>query len=160
MFSFNSFLGPDWEWENQDGGAGSIGSVVTVVINGIVLVSKLTSGNSFPISYFSINQIFSFVTKQKKLSALPRFLKIKDYSDIVVEEKIHYDDFDKMVQRKIEPVYLSFFKLTTPEKGLLSYRTVLLFIFTIWMRLTFTYNLIDCLNTITLMHKIYHGIWC
>lgn len=66
MFSFNSFLGPDWEWENQDGGAGSIGSVVTVVINGIVLVSKLTSGNSFPISYFSINQIFSFVTKQKK----------------------------------------------------------------------------------------------
>ncbi|XP_065943600.1 uncharacterized protein [Magallana gigas] len=30
--------GPDWEWENQDGGAGSIGSVVTVVNNCIVLV--------------------------------------------------------------------------------------------------------------------------
>lgn len=32
-------LGPDWEWDDQDGGAGSIGSVVTVIGDGIVMVT-------------------------------------------------------------------------------------------------------------------------
>ncbi|XP_034324656.2 uncharacterized protein [Magallana gigas] len=30
--------GPDWEWDDQDGGAGNIGSVVAVVGHGVVLV--------------------------------------------------------------------------------------------------------------------------
>lgn len=31
-------LGPDWEWDDQDGGAGNIGFVVAVVGDGVVLV--------------------------------------------------------------------------------------------------------------------------
>ena len=31
-------LGPDWEWDNQDGGVGKIGSVLNVQGSGIVLV--------------------------------------------------------------------------------------------------------------------------
>lgn len=34
----HSQLGPDWEWDDQDGGAGNIGSVVAVVGHGVVLV--------------------------------------------------------------------------------------------------------------------------
>lgn len=38
---FLYFLGPDWEWGNQDGGAGNIGTVLRVDDNGEILVRTL-----------------------------------------------------------------------------------------------------------------------
>lgn len=37
------FLGTDWEWDDQDGGAGNIGSVISVQSTGIVFVRLLTN---------------------------------------------------------------------------------------------------------------------
>lgn len=36
------FLGTDWEWDDQDGGAGNIGSVISVQGTGFVYVCLLT----------------------------------------------------------------------------------------------------------------------
>lgn len=38
---FLYFLGPDWEWGNQDGVAGNIGTVLRVDDNGEILVRTL-----------------------------------------------------------------------------------------------------------------------
>lgn len=35
------FLGQDWEWSNQDGGAGNIGAVLSLDNNGVVRVCTL-----------------------------------------------------------------------------------------------------------------------